>query len=121
MKKMFGLLFLAVSLNATAGKATCRAKVTDVQLNTANRLIASFVGVSDQYTKPMTVKNSGLCTLNGNASEYCQALYSAMLVALTTQNEVTMWFKNTDVDQECPSGNYQSLDKKGLYNFRLQR
>ncbi|KNC67279.1 hypothetical protein [Pseudoalteromonas ardens] len=120
MKKMLGLLLLAASLNAAAGNATCRAKVTDVQLNTANRLVASFVGVSDPYSQPMTVKNSGLCTLNGNASEYCQALYSAMLVALTTQNEVTIWFNNTDKENECPSGNYQSLDKKGMYNFRLQ-
>lgn len=120
MKKVFSLLLFSgvVALKSTAvmaaGNVTCSAQVTNVQLKPEGRVIVSTAGVGSQ---PLSVSDSGICNLTGSTKEYCQAVYSALLVAVSTEQNIEVTFYNGS--QTCPQGQYQSLDNSGLNNFKL--
>lgn len=112
-------LSAALSFNASATNAHyCFGKVSNVQLSTNGYVSASFSGVG---STPLKVTNSVVCNLNGgtdgHTGEYCNAMYSALLLAMSSQNTVTMWFKNNE--SSCPTGDWISLISKGLYHFRV--
>ncbi|ESP95526.1 MULTISPECIES: hypothetical protein [Pseudoalteromonas] len=114
-------LFLGATLsfNAAATKTHyCFGKVSNVHLTKNGSVSASFSGIG---STPLSVTNSVVCSLqggsDGHTSEYCHAMYSALLLGLSTQNTVTMWFKNNE--SSCPTGDWTSLVSKGLYHFRI--
>ncbi|MCG7537820.1 hypothetical protein [Pseudoalteromonas sp. OOF1S-7] len=112
---LLGALSFGYSATANAAEAVCTAKVSSVQLDPGSRLLVSMTNWNG-YSGG--VKDSGICHLNGSQSEYCQGIYSALLVALTTQQEVSFWFKDTTT---CPTGRWISLDKLGMKKFALNK
>ena len=56
-----------------------------------------YVSFSGEGTTPLSVKNGTICKLNGQTTDkdYCQGLYSSLLVALTSKKTVTLWFNNS--------------------------
>ncbi|WP_046003481.1 hypothetical protein [Pseudoalteromonas rubra] len=124
MKKVLSLLVFSgvMAFNSAgvmaAGNVHCSAKVSNVQLKPEGRVVVSTVGTtSGGHTQPLDVSDSGVCKLTGSTKEYCQALYSALLVALSTDQKIELTFYNGS--RTCPQGQYQSLDSSGLNNFKL--
>lgn len=112
---MLGALAFGYSANVNAAEAVCTAKVSNVQLDPGSRLLVTMTNWNGSSGR---AHDAGICHLNGSQSEYCQGIYSALLVALTTQQEVTFWFKDTTT---CPTGRWISLDKLGMKKFALKK
>ena len=121
MRKYFNKCLIITALltcaHANANKAWCSGKVTDLQIDKNSTMYVSFSG---EGTTPLSVKNGTICKLNGQTTdkEYCQGLYSSLLVAMTAQKTVTLWFNNSG--GVCPSGSWVNLLSKGLYHFRIK-
>ncbi|MBQ4813971.1 hypothetical protein J8M20_21575 [Pseudoalteromonas luteoviolacea] len=116
----FLCLGATLSFNAAANKHHCEGTVSNVQLSPKGNVAASFSGVG---SRPLRMTNSVVCNLqggpDGHTSEYCQAIYSALLAAMTAEKTVTMWFENNE--SSCPSGDWGSLVSKGLYYFSINK
>ncbi|AOT09406.1 hypothetical protein [Pseudoalteromonas luteoviolacea] len=113
-----GVLGVAVSFGASASKSWCSGKVVNLQLDKNTRLYATFSGTGD---KPLRVSDGSLCSLKTSQGEntFCKALHSQLLVALATQQTVTLWFNNNN--GQCPTGSWTNLESKGFYHFRLMK
>ncbi|QTL33967.1 hypothetical protein [Pseudoalteromonas viridis] len=91
---------------------SCKGKVSSVSLGANSRLYASIDGV---------VSNGGICFLNDSAKgEFCHAVYSSLLVALSAQKEVVVYFsKGTAAD--CNKGSWVTFEDHGFYHFSLKK
>lgn len=113
IKKFKKVIVIAMFLFPLSSYANheCTGEVLDVHLNTEGQLSATISGIAT---------NSYLCELS---SDYCRALYSGLLISLTSSKSVTLWFNNDDINnKKCFKGNWVNLYKDyGFYHFRLKR
>lgn len=111
-KTLLGIIF-SFSFVAQANHQ-CSGRVLDTQVNRTGVVYASIEGV---------VSSGTLCDLSpgtGGDAEFCKVLYSTLLVAQTTQKEVTLWF-NIDTDSSCKKRDWSNLyTEHGFYHFRIK-
>lgn len=110
------ILPLLISILSTPVWANhyCAGTIKNVQLNRGGEVYATINNLAS---------NAFLCDLSpadgGNDAEFCKALYSSLLLAQTTQQNVTFWF-DIDTDKSCSKGDWVNLYKNhGLYHFML--
>lgn len=107
----FSLIAASVSTPVFANYS-CKGKVSSVSLRENSRLYASIDGV---------VSNGGICFLNDSEKgKFCHAVYSSLLVALSAQKEVVVYFsKGTSAN--CNKGSWVTFEDHGFYHFSLKK
>lgn len=115
LKKIIIFSFLIAAFSSNAKNLNCSATVLDVQVDKTGRVYAYLKGIArDAYLCDLTPDNGE------NEVEFCKTVYSTLLVAMTTKNNVMLWF-NKNTNEECAKSSWANLySDHGFYHLRLQ-
>ena len=112
--RIWSLVLLLLVSSDSFAVHTCQGVVQSVDLNGNGNVHAQIEGMGQGNLFCSLTSDKGLIGM-----KVCEAMFSSLLAAYSSQKPVKLWFK-IDTNTSCDKGNWENLAEHGFYYLRSQ-